>query len=107
MQGHRDGYGFLIRDDGQDDLFLPTGEMQKVMHNDRVLARIVGYDRRGRPEGHIVEVTDRANKRVIGRLLNENGALIVAPEDKRIGQDILITQNTEEGQGRPGGGRSS
>ena len=45
VQGHRDGYGFLIRDDGQDDLFLPNGEMQKVMHNDRVLARIVGYDR--------------------------------------------------------------
>jgi len=96
VQGHRDGYGFLIRDDGQDDLFLPNGEMQKVMHNDRVLARIVGYDRRGRPEGHIVEVTDRANKRVIGRLLNENGALIVAPEDKRIGHDILITQNTRK-----------
>ncbi|HEY2019656.1 ribonuclease R [Paraburkholderia sp.] len=96
VQGHRDGFGFLIRDDGQDDLFLPNGEMQKVMHNDRVLARIVGYDRRGRPEGHIVEVTDRANKRVIGRLLSENGALIVAPEDKRIGHDILITQNTRK-----------
>ncbi|AOJ74387.1 ribonuclease R [Burkholderia ubonensis] len=96
VQGHRDGYGFVIRDDGQDDLFLPNGEMQKVMHNDRVLARIVGYDRRGRPEGHVVEVTDRANKRVIGRLLNENGALIVAPEDKRIGHDILITQNVKK-----------
>ncbi|MEX3583388.1 MAG: ribonuclease R [Burkholderia sp.] len=96
VQGHRDGYGFLIRDDGQDDLFLPNGEMRKVMHNDRVLARIVGYDRRGRSEGHVVEVTDRANKRVIGRLLNENGALIVAPEDKRIGHDILISQNAKK-----------
>jgi ribonuclease R len=96
VQGHRDGFGFVIRDDGQDDLFLPNTEMQKVMHNDRVLARIVGYDRRGRPEGHVVEVTDRANKRVIGRLLNENGALIVVPEDKRIGHDILITQNAKK-----------
>jgi ribonuclease R len=96
VQGHRDGYGFIIRDDGQDDLFLPNAEMQKVMHGDRVLARIVGYDRRGRPEGHVVEVTDRANKRVIGRLLNEGGALIVAPEDKRIGHDILVTQNTKK-----------
>ncbi|KNH07833.1 3'-to-5' exoribonuclease RNase R [Candidatus Burkholderia brachyanthoides] len=96
VQGHRDGFGFLIRDDGQDDLFLPNGEMQKVMHNDRVLARIVGYDRRGRPEGHIVEVTDRANKRIIGRLINENGALILVPEDKRIGHNILITQNPKK-----------
>jgi ribonuclease R len=96
VQGHRDGYGFVVRDDGQDDLFLPNAEMQKVMHNDRVLARIVGYDRRGRPEGHVVEVTERANKRVIGRLLNESGALIVAPEDKRISHDILITQNPKK-----------
>ncbi len=96
VQGHRDGYGFIIRDDGQDDLFLPNAEMQKVMHGDRVLARIVGYDRRGRPEGHIVEVTDRANKRVIGRLLSESGALIVAPEDKRISHDILVTQNAKK-----------
>ncbi|WP_277187906.1 ribonuclease R [Caballeronia sp. BR00000012568055] len=96
VQGHRDGFGFLIRDDGQDDLFLPNGEMQKVMHNDRVLARIVGFDRRGRPEGHIVEVTERANKRIIGRLINENGALILVPEDKRIGHDILITQNPKK-----------
>ncbi len=101
VQGHRDGYGFLIRDDGQDDLFLANSEMQKVMHNDRVLARIVGYDRRGRPEGHIVEVTDRANRQVIGRLLNENGVLLVAPEDKRIGHDILITSRTQ-GKARVG-----
>jgi ribonuclease R len=101
VQGHRDGYGFLVRDDVQDDLFLSSAEMQKVMHNDRVLARIVGYDRRGRPEGHIVEVTARANKQVIGRLLNENGVLLVAPEDKRIGHDILIPQGSK-GRARVG-----
>src|SRR5207244_1537342 len=43
-----------------------------------------------RPEGAIVEVVERANTHVIGRLLNENGVWIVAPEDKRIGQDILL-----------------
>ena len=101
VQGHRDGFGFLIRDDGQDDLFLANAEMQKVMHNDRVLARTVGFDRRGRPEGHIVEVTERANKQVIGRLLMENGVLLVAPEDKRIGHDILIPQNSK-GKARVG-----
>lgn len=93
--GHREGYGFLAPDDGGDDIFLPEKEMQKVLHGDRVQVRIVGTDRRGRPEGTIVEVIERANTRVIGRLLNENGAWVVAPEDKRIGQDILL-------QGSPG-----
>src|SRR5690606_36561021 len=65
-------------------------EMQKVLHGDRVQVRVVGTDRRGRPEGSIVEVVERANSYVIGRLLNENGVWMVAPEDKRIGQDILL-----------------
>ena len=90
VSSHRDGYGFLIPDDAGDDIFLPEKEMQKVLNGDRVQARIVGTDRRGRPEGTIVEVVARANTHVIGRLLNENGAWVVAPEDKRISQDILL-----------------
>lgn len=90
VSGHREGYGFLLPDDGSGDIFLPEKEMQKVLHGDRVQARIVGTDRRGRPEASIVEVVERANTHVIGRLLNENGVWIVVPEDKRIGQDILL-----------------
>ncbi|MES2833058.1 MAG: ribonuclease R [Pseudomonadota bacterium] len=90
VSSHRDGYGFLIPDEGGDDIFLPEKEMQKVLNGDRVQARLIGTDRRGRPEGTIVEVVSRANTHVIGRLLNENGVWIVAPEDKRIGQDILL-----------------
>jgi ribonuclease R len=90
VQGHRDGFGFLIRDDAGQDLVLPEHEMSKVLHGDRVLARVSGQDRRGRPEGEIVEVIERRTNRLVGRLLNERGALVVAPEDQRIQHDILI-----------------
>lgn len=90
VSSHREGFGFLVPDDGGDDLFLSEKEMQKVLNGDRVKARLIGTDRRGRPEGMIVEVVTRANTHVIGRLLNENGVWIVAPEDQRIGQDILV-----------------
>jgi ribonuclease R len=90
VSSHRDGFGFVIPDEPGEDLFLPEKEMQKVLHGDRVLAKIIGVDRRGRPEGTIVEVVTRANTHIIGRLLNENGAWVVAPEDQRIGQDIIV-----------------
>lgn len=90
VSAHRDGFGFLIPEDGSADVFLHEKEMQKVLNGDRVRARIIGTDRRGRPEGMIVEVVERANTHVIGRLLHENGVWVVAPEDKRIGQDILL-----------------
>jgi len=90
VQGHRDGHGFVIRDDGQSDIFLPPNEMRAVLHKDRVRARIVRQDRRGRPEGRVVEIIERSPQPIIGRLLQESGVWIVAPEDKRYGQDILI-----------------
>jgi ribonuclease R len=90
VSAHRDGFGFVIPDEPGDDLFLTEREMQKVLHGDKVLAKITGFDRRGRPEGTIVEVVERGNTHIIGRLLKDNGVWIVAPEDKRIGQDILV-----------------
>jgi ribonuclease R len=90
VQGHRDGYGFLIRDDGGQDLVLAEHEMSKVLHGDRVLARVAGTDRRGRPEGEIVEVIESRTNKLVGRLLNERGVTIVVPEDQRIQHDILV-----------------
>jgi ribonuclease R len=90
VQGHRDGFGFLLPDAGGPDLFLSPREMQKAMHGDRVLVRRVGYDSRGRPEGSIVEVTERAHRRLVGRFVNERGVHIVIPEDQRIKHDIIV-----------------
>ena len=90
VSSHRDGYGFLIPEDGSDDIYLSDREMQRVLNGDRVLVRVVGTDRRGRLEGNIVEVIERANTHIIGRLLNENGMWVIAPEDKRISQDIIL-----------------
>ena len=64
--------------------------MRAVLHKDRVKARVVRSDRKGRPEGRVVEIVERSNQVIIGRLLCESGIWIVAPEDKRYGQDVMI-----------------
>ena len=97
VQGHRDGYGFLIPDEDGPDLFLGFSEMQKVLHGDRAMARPIGVDRRGRQEGKIVEVLERAQRRIVGRLRSEHGLLTVVPEDKRINRDFLIPADETSG----------
>ena len=101
VQGHRDGHGFFIRDDGNADIYLPPNEMRAVLHNDRVKVRVVRHDRRGRPEGKVVEILERPPQPIIGRLLHESGIWIMAPEDKRYGQDVMIPKNAI-GPGKPG-----
>lgn len=90
VHSHPDGYGFVIPEEGGDDIFLSENEMHKVMHNDKVQVRVVNVDKRGRPEGIIVSVLTRAHSHIVGRLINENGVWLIAPEDKRIVHDILV-----------------
>ncbi|MFN9749426.1 MAG: ribonuclease R [Burkholderiales bacterium] len=93
IQGHRDGHGFLVREDQHPDLYLSPQEMRAVLHRDRVRARIVRHDRKGRPEGRVLEIIERKKSPIIGRLLHESGSWLLAPEDNRYGQDILIPKN--------------
>lgn len=101
VSGHRDGHGFILRDDGQPDVYLPPNEMRAVLHKDRVKARVVRQDRRGRPEGRVTEIIERSATPIIGRLLQEGGVWLVAPEDKRYGQDVLIPKGAT-GSAKPG-----
>ncbi len=40
LEGHPEGYGFLIRDDGGPDVALPAREMHKALHGDRASVRV-------------------------------------------------------------------
>ncbi len=90
IQAHPEGYGFFIPDDEGDDMMLSASEMRGVMHGDTVLAFQTSVDRRGRPEGKIHEVIEHANATVVGRFFSEHGVSFVAPDSKRLTQDISI-----------------
>ncbi len=95
VMGHRDGFGFLVPDDGSDDLYLSARQMQLVFHGDRVLARVIGTDRRNRREGVIAEVLERNTPSLVGRFFKEKGVAFVVPSNNRITQDILIGVDDE------------
>jgi len=90
IQAHPDGFGFLVPDDGSDDLFMSAREMRALMHRDRVVAHVSGIDRRGRREGAVVEVLERNTHQVVGRFQLDNGLAFVIPDNKRIVHDIAV-----------------
>lgn len=93
--GHRDGFAFVRPDSGGEDIYLSRREAQSAMHNDRVLVRVAGVDRRDRPFGNLVEIVERAHVEIVGRYFEESGVRFVVPDDSRLSQDVLITKSAQ------------
>ncbi len=101
VMGHPDGYGFMIPDEGGEDLYLAPREMRQLFHGDRVIMRVAGIDRRGRREGALVEILERNTRQVVGRFFRERGLGFVVPDNKRISQDIVVPAEFQ-GPAQPG-----
>ncbi|UZE96894.1 ribonuclease R [Alkalimarinus alittae] len=90
VQGHKDGFGFVIPEDGSPDLFLTARQMRSVIHGDRALVRVDDVDSRGRRMAIVVEVLERNTEQVVGRLCLEGGIAFVTPENTKIANDVMI-----------------
>jgi len=90
VEGHPDGHGFLVPDEAGPSIYLPPHEMRSLMHGDRAAVRVTGTDTRGRPVGSLVDVLERAKRRIVGRLHDEHGVMVLVPEDRRIAHDIIV-----------------
>ncbi len=90
VTGHPEGYGFVIPGGGEPDIFLSSRQMRRVFDGDVVLVRVVGEDRRGRPEGSIVEVVEQHTQQLVGRYFAEGGIHFVRPDNPRVSQDVLV-----------------
>ncbi len=99
ISAHPDGFGFLLTDASEDDIFLSMRQMKAVFHGDRARVRIRGLDRRGRPEGEIIEVVERSTQQLVGRLYFEGHLAFIEPLNNRINHRILVeADSAKEGK---------
>ncbi len=97
VKRHADGYGFVASEfEEEDDVYLPRRAMSGVMHGDRVLVRLEPRPRIGeRRGGRVVQVLERAQQEVIGRIEMLGKACWLLPLDPRLCPDIAILPQQE------------
>jgi len=103
FQGHARGFGFVIPDSGEDDVFIPANAINGAMHGDRVIARLNKQsfsDRR--KEGEILQIIERVNKTIVGKFDKSENFGFVIPDHTRLTGDIFISKEhingAEKGQ---------
>ncbi len=100
VQGHRDGYGFVIPSDSEEeDVYLASRQMRKVFDGDEVLVRLASTGIRGRRDGVIVEVVAHNTQQLVGRYFQEHGIGLVRPDNARLGHDVLVPSDKTLGAG--------
>jgi ribonuclease R len=92
---HQAGYGFLTSEKpGEPDIFIAAENTGTAMHGDRVVARIsrdLPYARvKGRREGRVIRILERARDTVIGTLQHSQNFYYVVPDDPRMVHDIYV-----------------
>lgn len=98
VQGHKDGYGFVLREDDE-DIFLANGQMRGVFDGDEVSVDIVGQDRKGRPEGRILEVLERRTEQLVGQLQSNFKGDYLQADSSRIGHRIIVEERGKASDG--------
>jgi len=95
LTAHPDGWGYVDSDLGDRRIYLSPRQMRVLMHGDRVVVRVIGVDREGRPEGELVEILKRHNTHVTGRFYLECGVGFVVPDNRRIHHDVIVPVDPE------------
>lgn len=83
------GFGFVATDDGGSDVFIAAENLRGALNGDKVKVRLTD-DKRGRREGHVVEVLEHANTTVVGTLTRQGRKIFVTPDDRRIDRKIIL-----------------
>ncbi len=98
---HPAGYGFVVRDDGQEDVFVPAKYRGSALDGDQVLL----YTWQGfkGTEGRVEEVLDRGRAKLTGVIEKSGASVFLTPDDPRIATDFgRVTVEGGPGEARFG-----
>ncbi len=98
LQVIRSGDGFVVPDDeDRQDVFVPSSSLESAMDGDQVVVRIEGRPKGRQPRGRVIKVLDRAHATMVGTYHRSEKFGYVAPQDQKLGRDVMIPQGDEQG----------
>ena len=90
-----DGFGFVVTDDQEDDIYLSSVEMRSLMDGDEVQVKL-NKSNRGRKSGKLLKVLNRYSKRICGKLDFSKGKYILSSFSKNSSKKVIINKSSAQ-----------
>ncbi len=97
LQGNAKGFAFLVAPNRPQDVYIAASNLSGAMHGDRVIARLLPNSQGKKDEGEVIRILERVNHRIVGRFEGGEHVGFCRPDERRIGQDIVISHGATKG----------
>ncbi|MGC9344309.1 MAG: ribonuclease R [Bacteroidales bacterium] len=85
------GYGFLVTDDVEEDIFIPRNLLRTALDGDSVKVYIYPARKRsGRLEGEVVQILKRSRENFVGTIDISGQFAFLVPDNKKMPYDLFI-----------------
>ncbi len=97
FSGTQRGFGFVIIEGENEDIFIPENATNGALHGDTVMVS-VKQDRTGkRLEGEVVQILERNNSIIVGTFEKSKNFGFVIADNLKFGKDIFIPKEHTKG----------
>lgn len=97
FSGSSRGFGFVVLEGGQQDIYIPADQTGDAMHGDKVQITAEPARAGRRPEGTVIRVLERANETLVGYYQKNKHFGFVIPDNQKIATDIFIPEGEDMG----------
>lgn len=98
FSGTQRGFGFVITEDEDTDIFIPENGIKGALHGDKVVVTVTKDSAVGkRREGEIVRILERANTIIVGTYEKSKNFGFVVADNQKFSKDIFISKERSKG----------
>lgn len=91
--GNQKGFAFLVREDSDEDIFIPASSLNHAIHGDQVLVSVSKAVEGKRSEGRVEKILSHSISTVVGQIQVFKGFSFVVPDNKKISRDVFVKRD--------------
>lgn len=97
FSGTQRGFGFVIIEGEDEDIFVPGEATKGALHGDKVAVMIKSEQTGRRKEGVVVSIIERGRNEIVGTFEKSKNFGFVIPDNQKYGKDIFVPKEFTKG----------